>query len=41
MIVNQFFITLLLCLISTVAIAEDQQETGKSVEETERQKIIR
>ncbi|RKZ48467.1 MAG: hypothetical protein DRQ58_04390 [Gammaproteobacteria bacterium] len=40
MIVNQFFITLLLCLISTVAIAEDQQETGKSVEETERQKII-
>jgi hypothetical protein len=44
MIVNQFFITLLLCLISTVAIAEHQQdpakESGKSVEETERQKII-
>jgi len=38
------FITLLLCLISTVAFADPQQdpakEPGKSVEETERQKII-
>jgi hypothetical protein len=39
MIVNRFFITLLLCLISTVAIAEDQHEPGKSVEEIERQRI--
>ena len=44
MIVNHFFITLFLCLIFTVAVAEDQQdpakEPGKSVEEIERQKII-
>jgi len=44
MIRNHLFITLLLCLIPAVAIAEDQQdpanEAAKSVEETERQKII-
>jgi hypothetical protein len=44
MIRNHIFITLLLCLIPAVAIAEDQQdpanEATKSVEETERQKII-
>ena len=41
---NFLFITLLLCLISTVAIADPQQdpdkEPGNSVEEAERQKII-
>ena len=40
MVGNHIFITLLLYLISTAAIAEDQQEPDKSVEETERQKII-
>ena len=40
MVRNHIFITLLLYLISTAAIAEDQQEPDKSVEETERQKII-
>jgi len=44
MVRNHIFITLLLCLIPAVAIAEDQQdpanEAAKSVEETERQKII-
>jgi len=43
MVRNHIFITLL-CLISTVAIADPQQdpdkESGKSVEEAERQKII-
>ncbi len=44
MIRSRLFIPLLLCLISTVAFADPQQdpanEAGKSVEETERQKII-
>jgi len=44
MIRNHLFITLLLCLISTITIADPWQdpdkEPGKSVEETERQKII-
>jgi len=39
MVRNYIFITLLLCLIYTVAIAEDQHEPGKSVEEIERQRI--
>ena len=40
MVRNHIFITLLLYLISTAAIADPQQEPDKSVEETERQKII-
>jgi len=44
MVRNHIFITLLLCLVYTVTIAEPQQDpakdSGKSVEETERQKII-
>ncbi len=48
MVRNHIFITLFLCLISTVTIAdtwqdpdkEPSKEPGKSVEETERQKII-
>jgi len=44
MVRNYIFIILLLCFISPVAIANPQQdpanEAGKSVEETERQKII-
>ena len=39
MVRNHIFITLL-CLISAVAFAEDQQEPDKSVEEIERQNII-
>lgn len=48
MVRNHLFIALLLCLFPSVAIAENQQdpvkepskEPGKSIEETERQKII-